>query len=236
MRYLESFKGDLLGLYGEKRIVSLLFYGSQAFNRSQSRYSDYDFYLLLDSPKANDALVGRDFVQRLDSIDITIQYLDLIEARGWKNFQFGNHGIFFLLHLASAITLHGTNIFQRKLTIIEPSKIRQSLFAQIEEYFWRLNHWFLTIKDEEWLLSQYKKYIIRIIEDILLLFGDISFAEINTLTYQEIICSFLATKGYFSSETKKLAINSYASNTELLQLNKLLHLLNYDYLKIYNNA
>lgn len=187
-----------------KRIVCLLYYGSNAFpQKSRSKLSDYDFCLVLDRYKEKDISKLKEITKDYNGIDLTLHYVEDLDELGWNNFQHGNHGVFFLLHLASARTLLGVNVFSRKIPYINRQNVIDSLERQIIEYFWRLNHWYLSELDESKLAVRYKKYLIRIAQDILVAKGDISFSEINVINNRKLIEDFVCSQSYFSTKTKK---------------------------------
>ena len=201
---LENKLSEEISLLFGNRIVCLLYYGSNAFNKDiNSDYSDYDFCLVLDKYDSKDLINLKKIISKYNRIDITLHSLFDLELIGWSNFQHGNHGEFFLLHLANSKIILGNNIFQRKLSIIDYSNIKKSIKTQIIEYFWRLDHWYFTVKNENELNIKFKKYLIRILQDILLYKGDISFFEINTINSQEFIDNWIDDKNYISIETKK---------------------------------
>jgi hypothetical protein len=195
-----SLRKEVKNKFGN-RVVCLLFYGSHAYSRPRSDGSDYDYYLLLDKPKNGDLQILKSICDKSINSDFSLQYLSVLERRGWNNFQHGNHGAFFLFHLASSITLLGTNIFSRKVMQLDRDTVVNSLVSQIEEYFWRLDHWHINgLKDKELLLST-KKYLVRICQDIMLAKGDISFQEINVSTDTEFVKTYLTGKYYLSKKT-----------------------------------
>jgi hypothetical protein len=121
---------------------------------------------------------------------------------GWKSFQHGSMGPFFMLHLASARALIGVNIFKRKLSVLDKTVVKDSLRRKIIEHFWRLDHWYLSEAVDEQLAIRYKKDLIRIACNILMVQEDISCSEINALSNEEFIDKYLDDKPYLSSETK----------------------------------
>jgi|GEM_PF-7072039 len=222
-------------IFGIERVVCLLFYGSNAFNRSERKSSDYDFYLMLDSFQTGDykklKRLTKDFTV---NIDLTFQYLADLETRGWSNYQLGNHGLFYILNFSQAITLLGHNIFQRKLIGLNSESIIKSVLFQIQEYFWRLDNWSLKEPNKQLLVDEYKKYLIRIITDILLLKEDISFSEINTHRYEDT-AKLMEYKNYFSNSTKKIIKETFISkNYELEKLQLLQRSIYQDYLNLYH--
>jgi hypothetical protein len=191
------------------RVVCLLYYGSNAFpEKKKSLLSDYDFCLVLDKSKSKDLEKLKEITSSYRGIDLTLHYLNDLEDRGWTNFQHGSHGAFFLLHLASARTLIGENIFARKTAFLDKRIVRDSIEHQITEYFWRLTHWYLLEMDENKLCDLYEKYLIRIAQDMLAARGDISFDEINTMSHKDIVTKFIAKKRYFSKKTIKFFMDT----------------------------
>ncbi len=233
---LESrFLNEILNLFSKDRIICILFYGTNAFNRSESKFSDYDFYVMFDKFLKEDDILIKQLINLFPNlnIDITYQYLEDLEKIGWQNYQLGNHGLFYMLNFAQAILLYGYNIFQRKLILIDNDKLRESILFQIQEYFWRLDNWFLKEDENELLYSRYKKYVIRILVDILLFNGDISFQEINVKLYKEII-QLVNIKPYISDETKQKLKEIYIINNKpnIYEFRELKRLIYEDYLII----
>jgi len=233
---LESrFLNEILNLFSKDRIICILSYGTNAFNRSESKFSDYDFYVMFDKFLKEDDILIKQLINLFPNlnIDITYQYLEDLEKIGWQNYQLGNHGLFYMLNFAQAILLYGYNIFQRKLILIDNDKLRESILFQIQEYFWRLDNWFLKEDENELLYSRYKKYVIRILVDILLFNADISFQEINVKLYKEII-QLVNIKPYISDETKQKLKEIYIINNKpnIYEFRELKRLIYEDYLII----
>lgn len=198
----EYFCEEIRKTFG-KRVVSLLYYGSNAFaSKQRSEFSDFDFCLVLDRRHPKDLLRIKRLTTKSNGIDLTLHYLDDLEAIGWNRFQHGNHGTFFLLHLASAKTILGVNIFARKIPVLENADIKESLVRQIIEYFWRLDHWYFEGNDAKETVRKFRKYLIRVAQDLLVSQGDISFEEINHLDSDKFITDYIANKKYLSKSTK----------------------------------
>lgn len=187
-----------------ERIVCFLYYGSNAFaNRTRTKLSDFDFCLVLDEYAPADLAELRSITSKYQSLDFSLHYLQYLEEMGWKSFQHGSMGQFFMLDLASARALIGTNIFERKLLLLDKSTIKDSLKRKIIEHFWRLDHWYLSGTADEHLAMQYKKHLIRIAHNILIAQEDISYAELNATSNDEFIDNYVDDKPYFSHVTKE---------------------------------
>lgn len=207
----------------DKRIICLLYYGSNAYNREIKENSDYDFCLVLDQRKSKDLNSIREITKKFSKIELTLHYLKDLEFDGWDNFQSDNHGVFFLYHFASAKAIIGDNIFSRKIHLIQMNYIIDSLRRQIIEYFWRLDNKIFTLSDEELIESDiFRKYPVRITQDLLIACGDISFAEINQINYHEFFNKFIKDKKYFQNQTKELLL--MVINRENISVDKLITL------------
>ena len=214
------FSDALKATFGEKRIVCLLHYGSSAFeNGNLHESSDRDFCLVLDKPRKTDLCKLRFLCLSHNNTDLTLHYLNHLEDSGWGNFQHGGHGLFFLLHLASANVLLGENIFARKLMYLSTRDVNESLRRQIIEYFWHIDHWLTTVADDLELQPKMQKYMIRIAQDILAMHCDISYQEINTCNKRVFAAKYMRDKSYFSRRTKELFGKIFSlSNTQLVEL------------------
>lgn len=189
------------------RVICLLYYGSNAYNREIKKNSDYDFCLVLDQRKTKDLSIIRKITKKFSKVELTLHYLKDLETDGWDNFQSDNHGVFYLYHFASAKAIIGDNVFARKIHLIQTNDIIDSLRRQIIEYFWRLDNKIFTLSDEDLVKSDvFRKYPVRIAQDLLIVRGDISFSEINQINYSNFFDKFVKDKEYFQNQTKELLL------------------------------
>lgn len=189
-----------IGKTFKKRVVSLVGYGSYFFERTRAG-SDIDLCLLLDSRSADDfEKLNQLISKQSEEIDITVHYLDEIEERGWDNFYHGTHGVFFLAHLGCAELLLGDDIFARKAALIPNDKYTESLIFQISQYIDRVQ--VSLIKSQTVDEYFYRKYLTRIMTDMMLLGSDISFREVNKSSTLELVDHFIKDSRIFSPETK----------------------------------
>jgi len=94
----------------KKRVISLIFFGSQRYKRSKIG-SDYDLYLVLDKYNQEDVSNIRKIVNEIKiHLDLTIQYFDQMSLDP-NDFQDGSMGCFALDYLSLGKCLLGTNIF-----------------------------------------------------------------------------------------------------------------------------
>ena len=229
---VKSFVDEVVRTFESDSISAILYYGSRAYDRFHAT-SDYDLMVLIKSNKnPRDLIKIGKIANKYPNFDITFRYLSDIESIGWDKFRHGSHGIFFMHVLAGSTILYGDNIFARKLAHIDPVAYKQALNEQIEDYFWRLNHW--AVNDAENIcndIAKYQKYIARIIQDMLVYHGDISYQEINHCQDIDLFGKYVADKSYFSGLTKRLFANIFeikVTNTMIVQL---MYALYEDYLK-----
>ena len=207
----------------DNRIVCLLYYGSNAYNREIKKNSDYDFCLVLNQRETEDLSKIRNITKKLFKVELTLHYLKDLETDGWDNFQSDNHGVFYLYHFASAKAIIGNNIFTRKIHLIQTNDVIDSLRRQIIEYFWRLDNKIFTLSDEELIKSDvFRKYPVRIAQDLLIARGDISFVEINQIDYNCFYDKFVKDKKYFQNQTKELLL--MVINRDRITVEKLISL------------
>ena len=232
----EQFKNEILKYYPSDRIACLLFFGSKAFCGQQSEHSDYDFFLLLDKEAVDDFSKMKTIIRKFSDVDVTVQYRSSLLEKGAKYFQQGNHGVFFFLLLTTAHVLLGENFFLKNKQLLVWESVKESLLRQVEEYFFRLHRTYLyTEKDADWK-SFYRKYLIRIAIDLLLVNKEMPFEEVNFTSYAQLFECSIRPSTFFSEETKKgfstLYLSDVNSETEWFSLKQCLY---NDYLKCFKN-
>ena len=219
-RDVDSFSTKIISLFNS-RIVGLIFYGSNAFNRSRGDQSDFDLYLMLSYPEDSDYEKLKEILETYSNIDFTVQYLSILKVRGWENYQFGNHGVFYAEMLGNAITLYGENVFES--VNVQKELIDASICRQIEEHLWRIDQWILTYSPAS-KEGRYKfvKYFCRVSIHMMIMTNALTFKEVNFLNDIEFINNKLVHCDVFSQKTKdlmiKLADNNLKSTSELQEL------------------
>lgn len=222
---------EIQNLFSIDRIKTLLVCGSRVSILSNRNVSN--LYLLLDQYEPTDEGRLRNLLGQFGaSINLTYQYLSDIEARGWLNFQLGQNGLSCILNFANAKTLLGNNVFQCKIISIDCNKLKESLLAQIQEYFGKLDNLSLNFKYDFELAENYKKLLLEIILNILLYKEDISF--LDTTNSCEEILQIVFDKNYFSNATKSRLKDIFFYEISLpILLSELKRFLYLDYLEFY---
>lgn len=181
----------------KKRVISLIFFGSQRYKRSKIG-SDYDLYLILDKYNKEDISNIRKIVNEISiDLDLTIQYFDQMSLDP-NDFQDGSMGCFALDYLSLGECLLGTNIFINYKKDVKEAEYKKSLLRKINEYAYRYRRELTTLGlDDDYLLKFTKKYISRIIIDIFLYWKSYPLSKLRFMNVDEII-ELALTHDWFS--------------------------------------
>jgi predicted nucleotidyltransferase len=204
------------------RIESLYLFGTFAFD-IETESSDLDLYLILNTQLENDYLTIQQIITELNypNLDFTLDYLDQLEQKGWSNYQFKHHGIYFAYTLANASAiLLGENILLNHLPRISKKDYFNSVQFQCDVYFKRIQE---KLYNQSFDFVWYVKYFKRICIMILTLNNELNTSKVTIVTNDEII-KLLKKSNLFSFRTKELVtslllINSFSEiNTLLVSL------------------
>jgi len=194
--------------------------------------SDIDLCLLLDTRNEEDLIVLNKLIdgKHESKVDITVHYLDEIECRGWENFHHGTHGVFFLHHLAHAMLLSGSDIFARKAHQVPTAKYTESLISQVHQYIDRIQT--ALVNDNLIRIDFYRKYLTRIMIDMMLINSEISYREVNTNSAIDIMDKFINASKIFSAESKKIHRKIMTQDADRKDITLLLQFLTSDLRKL----
>lgn len=202
----DRFRVEATNTFGD-RIRWAGFYGSRAFLRSSDN-SDYDFYVLLDSEGERD----QEQLRRLGgatTIDLTFQYQNELAIVGWQNYRLLNHGSFYILNWATSITIIGDNPFER-IAMELPDMPRRhvnllklDIRNQTHEHFDRVRHRYIKDDDLESLITFYRKYLIRVVTNVLLFHGAITYRDIHYSSYNNVVSRAVQTS-HFSERSRAI--------------------------------
>lgn len=200
--------------FRNNRIICLLAYGSSICYSPKMKPKDYDFLLLLDKYNKSDYKILKRITNKYH-IELFIDYWDYIKRKGFDSYQRGRHGSYFVPYLALAKCLIGENIYQQSVKIIPIKTIKKDLLYRIEEYFYRIQKLYIY-KDKD-ASNVTKKYISRICIDLLLYANEMSFEEIYTIHYEEVIHKKVMHSNIFDQNIKaQLSKLFLRMNTNLL--------------------
>lgn len=186
-----------LDIVFKKRVVSLIFFGSQRYKRSKIG-SDYDLYLVLDKYNKEDITKIREIVDNISiDLDLTIQYFNQMSLDP-NDFQDGTMGCFALDYLSLGECLLGTNIFIDYKKNVREVEYKKSLLRKINEYAYRYRRELTTLGlENDYLLKFTKKYMSRIIIDIFLYWKSYPLSKLRFMNVDEVLALAL-THEWFS--------------------------------------
>lgn len=231
------FKDKLLELFWEERVLCLLFYWSNAFNRAERKTSDFDFMAIFDSYQPWDIQKIRTLLTYKPlwvTVDFNYQYIEDIERKWRNNYQYDNHGQFYILNFSESVLLHWRNIFREAIPKVDHSRILWSLLYQIQEYFQRVDTYTMHFQwwNDEMVLF-YRKYLTRIIIDILLFEWRINFMQVNLFKPIDIYYT-IEKLNVFSELSKRYYKKLVDGNIDIDELLGLARAMYDDYLVLYN--
>lgn len=171
--------------FDKGRLICVLRYGPKV-SLGGLKPEDYDYLILLDRPSDADYRKVLKIKKELIRHEIFIEYRDYIESKGFKNYQRGCHGSYFLKILAEAECIVGNNFYKDKIKFIEENKSIDELFFRIEEYFYRIQKEILK-NGNQFDVQKIKKTLLRIITDQLILNGNLSFSDMQTVHHSDIL-------------------------------------------------
>lgn len=175
----------------KERIVSLLYFGTRAFNLNINNDSDFDFMLVLKEYKDTDVIQLRQILRKKpfskQDINLNLMYLSDFKVRGKTNFQIRSLSLPFYQYLGNAKILLGRNIFKDDPIGLTRMAIRESEDFKIQEYYGRCDKlYFQNITDEK-LFLQLRKYVKDIVWLLLLREGILKSEDLTKTSYDEIL-------------------------------------------------
>ena len=163
-----SIKQSFLTEFPEDRVVTLLGYGSMVDGRSQC--SDVDTYLLLDEWQKHDVEAARQAADSIDHpIDLTLHYANELPGKP-EHFRLGKKSCMALAYLASADTLHGTNVPAEMFEALPHRALQISALHTVFYYLGQMRKEQSTLDDDEYINKHMDKYMARSIIDAMLFY------------------------------------------------------------------
>lgn len=232
-----AFKNTILSFFDPKRIVSLLYFGTRAFDINIHEDSDYDFFLILDKYDSEDLQKLREIVdkERLKSLNLNINFLYFsdIQARGKENFQI--HSVLDSLYeyLFVAKVLIGKNIFKEDPFYLSKEKSFKEFSFKIQEHHGRCDGlYFLGLSDNETYIKL-AKYIRNMVKFFLIMREKITIQDMAKLSYEKMFEIAGKNNIFPESIIKKLPILSvsYSGDKDLQKIERLRRLIYEEYLR-----
>jgi len=233
-----KFQNAVLGIFKHPRIVSLMYFGTRAFNINNDE-SDYDLMLILDKYNASDSwrirsLVNQDEFKSLD-LNLNFLYFDDISIRGSKNFQLRSVSSSLYEYLACARTLVGENIFIKDPLVLSSNEIVDAFKFKIQEYYGRCDKLFVQKMSERDLYLKLTKYIRDITRFFFIMKGGMTIKDMANYSCNDIFDMAITKKIFSPTLLKKLPVllKPYSGKDSILEVEKIRRLVYEEYLSAY---
>ena len=220
------FKNKVTKELGVNRIVSLLYFGSRAFDINVCVDSDYDFMLVLDEYKNSDILKLQKIRQSAPfsslKMNINLMYIGDVELRGKENFQVRSVQSNFYSYLENAQILLGTNTFKDNPLKLSPNKITNQMDFKIQEYYGRCDKITLHSKPSGKLYGQLQKYTREILRMLLVREHLMSIHDIVDTSYKNVF-RLIVLGDYLPKSMEKdllLLLKEKVSASEIGRINR----------------
>lgn len=185
-----------------------------SFSNAVTPPEDYDFLLLLNQYEINDLTLLKKVNGHLP-VELVIDYLDQINRRGLENYQRGRHGSYFVACLASAKCLLGQNFYLSNFGKIPRSSIKRDLLYRIEEYFYRIQKYYVIGAHEDAdAMRMIRKYLSRICMDLMLFSEELEFQDVHKYHYLDIINRLVMQAKSFAPELKEKLKKFFAEENQ----------------------
>lgn len=200
---IKYIKQNICSSFGKERIISLLFFGTRAFNKNVTGFSDYDLVLILDDWKCGDSLLLRKIINSpflgMADINLSLLYKSDIETRGINNFQLRTLKLDIYKYLSTAKVLIGKNYFKENPVTMTSVNLKEYANFKIQEFNGRCDKLYMENISLPELTNKIKKYSREMLRSILISEGKLSFSEIKDIKYQNMYKVAILEK-YINSE------------------------------------
>lgn len=170
-----------------KRVITLLFYDSRAFNLNVHENSEYDFILVLDRYRSEDTfklnnIVRSKFLKNF-KIEINLVYKKDMDTRGKENFQMRTSLSTYYNYLENISPLLGENIFAKDPLKISNEDVRNCWYFKIQEYYGRCDKILVNQELNRSNLETVCKYTKEMVRMLLLSQSIINVQDITKSNY-----------------------------------------------------
>jgi hypothetical protein len=168
------------------KVLCLLVFGS-AVREQAGLVEDHDLCIVLDGVRSSELESLREFVKEtLDASKTDLTIYDSAELLNVQHFRDVGNGAFALSYLAHATTLLGVNPFPDLLAALSDVDYRRSIGEKAADYVLRLRRSLVLAASTEATLTYFRKYISRIVLDLLLYEDRAWFAKLREESNQGI--------------------------------------------------
>lgn len=174
-----------LNEFPEDRVVCLLGYGSMVDGRS--RESDVDTYLLLDEWHKHDVETARQAADTIGHpVDLTLHYANELPGKP-EHFRLGKKSCMALAYLASADTIHGTNVPAEMFEDLPHRALQISALHTVFYYLGQMRKEQSTLTDEAYINRHMDKYLARSIIDAMMFYRKTTYEPFKHLANNEVV-------------------------------------------------
>lgn len=231
-------KDSFLNKFNNSRIVSLLFFGTRAFNINRDN-SDYDFIIILDKYDKSDLSKIRSLcdINELKSIDLNLNliYHEDIKTRKKENFQIRSLALGFYEYLSVAKVIYGKNIFYDDPLTLSPQDITNEYKFKLQEYYGRCDKLFVQKKSDKNLYDHLAKYTLDIIRFFIILKGIIKIKDMAKYSFEDILEVATNNKVFNQNLLNRLPslLKPYVDKECILEIENIRRLVYEDYLSLF---
>ena len=170
-----------------KDLVCFIVFGSSVVNSNMGNApQDVDVCVVVKNRNADLQSITEFIFKCFPGPDYRIYFQDEIDSR--LPFMDKGVGVFAMEYFANGMSLFGDNIFINKLNEIDKNKIKESYLNKIFEYVVRIREVRYSLSfDGKYRFWHIHKYIIRLIVDILLYKGIISYKELTHKSKHDLL-------------------------------------------------
>ncbi len=213
-------KEKITKAFGEKRIISLLFFGTRAFEININKFSDYDLVLMLDDYKNRDLFKLKMILDspplKEKDINLSLVYKSDVEVRGINNFQLRTLKLDIYKYLSGARVLIGNNYFKENPVTMTSVDLKEYANFKIQEFYGRCDKLYMECIPLLELTNKIKKYTREMLRSILISEGKLSFLGIKNIKYKNMYKMAISEK-YINS---KDANNLTSDNLNLIEVTR----------------
>lgn len=181
-RCIDNLRRDVSIKFGESA-ASVILYGSAVYESKNN--NDVDICVVLNDSSIHISEVRSVLNKHVKNVDVSLYHRN--ELMNPFFFQDINSGAFAAEYLAAGISVVGENPFVELLSRLSPSAYRYSLKQKMFDYILRVRRVYLNSKRRQADLVFIKKYIRRILIDLLLFKRVESFQAMDRMDMNSII-------------------------------------------------
>lgn len=210
--YINHLKSDFSVYEWKDNISCFIIFGSLVNIPSLTLNKDIDFCIVLKSRDESLLIAVKKYINdHFIDPDVTIYYADELNSN--LPFRDIGNGLFALEYLALGTLIYGINIFSQLLSKVSRQEYKKSLIEKIFDYILRIRRTYVIEKDEGDKLNYIKKYLSRLLVDLMIYLDLESLSNLSSLTKEEIFeraIKFEILSMYYQSLSDKDNTNEVA--------------------------